>query len=132
MTDAVLFESQARFTTEEGILESLAFIFLDDLWRRSGGNANRVIPSSLISEAVADTTTTNNQRIICTQPVTVTLNANPQDGENVFVKRTNGAVTVSGNGKNIDNNPTFALAADWDGIDMFYSAASGYWVVISS
>jgi hypothetical protein len=36
MTDVVLFDSQVKFVNEDGILTDIAFLYLDQLWQRSG------------------------------------------------------------------------------------------------
>ena len=58
-----------------------------------------------IKVTAADYTTIGEQTVICTDALTVTLNAEPKDREQVKVIISNDDVTVSGNGKLIKLKP---------------------------
>ena len=128
------FDSQAKFVNEDGVLTDLAFIFLGDLWLRTGGHKD-IIGDIVIGGAVQvvvvglNYTTTGNQRVICTQALTVNLNANPQNGEIVDVKRTNGEVVVFGSGRNVDNDDRVTLTIDFAGVQLYFSASINTWII---
>ena len=72
------------------------------------------------------------ERVIMTNiaPKTVTLNANPADLEEVTVKRTDAQVTLDGNGKTIDGQPTKILGNLYDGANIVYTDAAGEWSIV--
>ncbi|MFV2055412.1 MAG: hypothetical protein ACC707_03050 [Thiohalomonadales bacterium] len=134
MTEAILFDSQVQFITKEGRLTDIAFIFLDSLWQRSGGYQD--ILDSIVLGGVSqviitgsDYTTIGNQRVICTTAVTITLNASPNNGEVVDVKRTNGLVTIEGNGLLIDNDTQLILTEDFVGVQLYFSIVKSTWII---
>jgi hypothetical protein len=60
-------------------------------------------------------------------PITVTLRAEPEDRDEVWVSAVNAAVTVDFNGKQTrDGCTSISLAAD-DTATMQYSEVTGYW-----
>jgi len=134
MTEVLLFDSRVKFTDKEGILSDIAFIFLDQLWQRTGGYQD-VIDSIVIGGITTivavngNATTTGNQRFICVGPSTITLNATPNNGEVVDVKRTNGLVTVLGNGRNIDDDNQLILDVDFVGVQLYFSIAQNVWII---
>ncbi len=68
--------------------------------------------------------------VICTGVTIVTLNALPEDRERVTVNRTNGLVTVLGNGKNINNESQIKLSKDTTSLDFFYSLTQNQWYIV--
>ena len=74
------------------------------------------------------------ERIIAknTVALTISLNAKPKDGDEVWVKRTDAAVTVSGNGNTIDGDTTYALVRVDDFIKFLYNEADTEWTVMGS
>lgn len=75
-------------------------------------------------------TTSGNQTLVCTAALTVTLNDKPQDGETVRVKSTNGDVTISGNGKNIDGESTYTIVVNYECINCVYSVLDDEWFIV--
>lgn len=77
-------------------------------------------------------TTSGNQVIVVTGAVTITLNATPDDGETVKIKRatTAGTVTVDGNGKNIDDAATYSILENYEGIQVIYSVLDDQWFIV--
>ncbi len=134
MTDAVLFDSQVPFITKDGRLTDLAFIFLDSIWQRTGGYQD-VLDSIVVggvSQVIVtdvDYTTVGNQRVICDEAVTITLNASPNNGESVAVKRINGLVTILGNGLLIDNDAQLILTMDFDKAQLYFSSVRDGWII---
>ena len=85
-----------------------------------------------LSTATAYTTTGLEDLVVVTSDVTITLNATPDDGEKVEVKRvtTAGNVTVDGNGNNIDGDTTFTLLSNYGAYDFIYSVTEGGWLIL--
>ncbi len=77
-----------------------------------------------------DVTAEGNQVIICTDAVTVTLALAPLDKDVVEVKRTNGLVTVAGNGNTIDGSSEITLTRDFIGYSMEYSSTADAWFIL--
>ncbi len=77
-----------------------------------------------------DVTAEGNQVIICTDAVTVTLALSPLDKDVVEVKRTNGLVTVAGNGNTIDGSSEITLTRDFIGYSMEYSSTADAWFIL--
>lgn len=69
------------------------------------------------------------ERVIMTNTVaaTVTLPVSPKDLAEVFVKRTDGQVTIDGNGTTIDGQATQILGTQYDGAHMLYTDAAAEW-----
>jgi hypothetical protein len=122
--------------------------FLHDLWVRTGGGNDAISDSGVkelypwatftptrfledIEIAAGDTafTTTIDQFIVCnnTAAATITLNTEPEDGEELVIARRNAGVIMAGvvNGK---TNPSLALKLDT--AHLKFSVAAGEWVVI--
>jgi hypothetical protein len=74
-------------------------------------------------------TTSGNERIVCTEPVTVFLNPNPFNDETVFIKRTNGQVTIDGNGHDIDDDSTAIMTREWMTLRLTYAGELQQWVI---
>ena len=76
-------------------------------------------------EISADYTTFRNEILICTASITVTLNPYPKMGERVYIKRTNGKVTIVGI---IDNKTDLILTADNAAVTLIFTQ-SGWWII---
>jgi hypothetical protein len=74
-------------------------------------------------------TTSGNERIICTEPVTVYLNPNPFNDETVFIKRTNGEVKIDGNGHDIDDDSIAIMTREWMTLRLTYSGSLQKWMI---
>lgn len=81
--------------------------------------------------ATGDTayTTAGDQFITClnTAAAVITLNATPDDGEEVIIWRGDNSVTVSGS---INGSTSIVLASQYDAPHLKYSAAAGVWALI--
>lgn len=88
-----------------------------------------LFPVEVIS--VADSyTTTGDQILICTNAsdITVTLNATPDDGEQVHIKKAgDGMVTVSGT---VDGQATTDIIFKYDSPHLVYTLEAGEWSII--
>ena len=84
--------------------------------------------------ASASTTTAGDEIIICTDAITVTLNAEPDDQEMVTVKITNGDVTIDANGKTLDGQTDITfIATNFQGqpsIDCKYLTELDAWYIV--
>lgn len=76
-------------------------------------------------EIAATYSTKENEIIICTAAVTITLNTKAKIGERVYIKRTNGKVTIVGT---IDNKTNLILVSDNSSVTLLYTA-SGWWIL---
>lgn len=87
---------------------------------------------SSVSTSTAYTTTGLEDLVIATASLTVSLNASPDDGETVKVKRatTAGYVTVSGNGNTIDGDSTFTMVNNYGSFTFKYVEDAGEWLII--
>lgn len=86
----------------------------------------------LFVSTASNHTTAGNEIVEATTSITVTLNANPANEERVTVKRntTTGAVTINGNGNNIDGDSTYTMLINYEGVDLIFSIDSGEWLII--
>lgn len=78
----------------------------------------------------ANFTTTGDQVIICTNTaaITITLNATPDDGEQVHIKRQNiGALTVSGA---IDGSTSLEIGLRYSSPHLVFTLAANEWSII--
>jgi len=75
-------------------------------------------------------TAEGNQTVICTDSLTVTLALEPLDRDLVVIKATNGNVTISGNGNNIDGNSSVIIRRNFTGLDMEYSSEADAWFIV--
>lgn len=84
-----------------------------------------------ISTSSNYTTTGNEDVVIATAAITVTLNDSPDDGETVTVKRatTAGYVTVDGNGNTIDGDTDFIMVNNYDSYTFIYIEDAGEWLI---
>lgn len=82
-----------------------------------------------LSPAETAFTTTSDQIIICnnTAAATITLNSQPEDGEEVHIKRRQAAVTVSGS---IDGGAFIRLLSRYDSLHLVYTAEAGEWSIL--
>ncbi len=70
-----------------------------------------------------------------TAAFSVTLPATPSDGDTYTVKKTDSsanAVTVDGNGNNIDGAGTYALSAQYNRVTVSYDSTDGLWYIVSA
>ena len=77
-----------------------------------------------------DVTAEGNQLIICTDALTVTMNAEPLDKDVVEVKATNGKVIINGNGNTIDGESTITIRRNNTGLSMEFSTTADAWFII--
>lgn len=74
-----------------------------------------------------DVTTSGNQHIEATAPLTVTLDGSPKANDTVIVKqRTTGTVTINGNGNLIDGASTFDLLEEDETVQLVYSGSAWF------
>ena len=87
---------------------------------------------SNFSVVTNNTTTFGNQTIICnnTSLITVTLNATPQNFEEVYIKRANKELVISGNGRLIDGSSTVKLILKYVGLHLVYTTETNSWLII--
>lgn len=76
-------------------------------------------------EISADHTTTGHEEIICTAAVTITLNTTARVGERVYIKRTNGKVTIVGT---IDNKTNLIIHQNNAVVTLVFTE-SGWWIL---
>jgi hypothetical protein len=86
-------------------------------------------PDRSYASTAADYTTSSSEIVICgnSSGITVYLNATPDDGERVTVKRADATVTVDGNGRNIDASASVTLSTIYDPLDCVYSLLTDTW-----
>lgn len=89
----------------------------------------QIIDEVEVISTSADFTTTGSQIIICTNTasIDITLNANPNDGEQVHIKRQKGGVTVIGN---IDGDTRKSIILRYDSPHLIYTIAANEWSII--
>lgn len=77
-------------------------------------------------------TTANSEIVICNNAaaITVTLNASPDDEELVSIKRTDGTVTIAGNGKTIDGKTAQRINVKYASLDLLYTVETDSWSII--
>jgi hypothetical protein len=132
-----------------------AYLIMFQMWKRLGGGADWVdenrttgyefddlaglIKSLLpnkpdIKVTAVDYTSIGDQTIICTDALTVTLNAEPRDREIVKVIISSGDVTVSGNGKLINKDTDqvviFNNLVTTGALDIIYILEVNEWFII--
>lgn len=76
-------------------------------------------------EISADYTTYKNEILICTDAITITLNTKPKYGERLYIKRTNGQVTIVGT---IDGKTNLIINGDNASVTLVYTA-NGWWIL---
>jgi len=148
MTEVYLFDSQIKFTNDDGRLTDLAFIFLNQLWERTGGPTDAI--TSDTEESIAtyswgtpffdsdtqfistgtDFTTYGNSIIVATSNITITLNPNPINEEKVTVKRATGLGTVTISASAIDGTTNYKLITNYEAAQCIYSSIDNEWYVI--
>lgn len=74
-------------------------------------------------------TTTGPEVVLCfnTAAATVTLNANPQDGESVKISRRDGSVAVNGD---INGTTSITILSKYDTMQLVYSVEAGEWAIV--
>jgi hypothetical protein len=94
----------------------------------------------LVSEApinlTEDYTTTGAvalERLIGTNaaPITIKLHARPNDGDRVWVKRTDAQITLEGNGNTIDGETEWVLATKYDDVMVEWSDDADEWLIMN-
>lgn len=135
------------------VLQKIVFdVFL--LWKKTGGSTDDISDSltnsyefddleqidvknelkKQISTQNSDYTTYTSETVICTDAITVFLNASPEDGEIAQIKITNGDVTIDGNGRFIDGNDKITFEFDafigQPMVDCYYSIETDSWYII--
>jgi len=86
-------------------------------------------PIEVVTTSV-DLTTTGSQVVICTNTsaITITLNANPDDGEQLHIKRQNtGSINVSGA---IDGDTLKSIAKRYDSPHLIFTIDAGEWSIV--
>lgn len=137
--------ARVPFVTGEGRLTEPAYQFLYFLSQRVGSSTSTVFseivealytnPDSRVGilydlrfitkEISADYTTKENEILICTAALTITLNLNPKIGERIYIKRTDGKVIISGT---IDGKTNLILVTDNASVTVSYTE-SGWWIL---
>lgn len=82
------------------------------------------------SAQAADYTTSNSEIVICTNPITITLNPTPEDQEFVSIQSTNGTVTIEGNGNTINDEDNAIIRRDFTTWDLIYIVDIDGWIII--
>jgi len=136
---------RAPFVTDKGRLTEPAYQFLYFLSQRVGTSTTTIfseIVEALYTntdsrtgilydlrfrskEIAADYTTKENEILICTAAIIITLNTKAKIGERVYIKRTNGKVTITGT---IDNKTNLVLTANYDSVTLLFTE-SGWWIL---
>jgi len=76
-----------------------------------------------------DFTSVDNQIIICTAPLTVKLNPEPEDQERVTVQATNGFVTIDANGRKINGEDDALIRRNFTSWDIIFILEIDGWVI---
>lgn len=127
----IRFLEELNANSNEFIGDLTGFNEFDDLV----GIVNALLPNKPdIKVTTINYTTIGDQTIICTDALTVTLNAEPKDREIVKVIISNGDVTVSGNGKLINKltsvTITFKNLVTTATLDIVYILKTDEWFII--
>ena len=151
MTNVQMFNSQLKFSNEDGILTDIAFVFLHQLWLRTGGYTDITTDSALAEESElyywntpsldifeqvittgSNITVYGNAIIIATSNITITLNPAPMDKERITIKRatTAGNVIVNSSTILIDGALTYLLITNYEAIQLIYSSANNEWLIV--
>ena len=143
--DILIPHVRVPFVTDKGRLTQAAYQFLYFLSQRVGGSTTTVISEIVESlytntdsrtgllydlrfttgEVDVDVATRRNEILICTAAVTITLNPNAKVGERVYIKRTNGTVTIVGT---IDGKTDLTINQDNASVTLLFTA-SGWWII---
>ena len=131
--DVLVVPRRDEIIVETGGKPSLRFInFLESL----GSNSNTVTEivevgvQTVVTVTTSTYTTTTSAVLLCTVPTVITLNLAPTNSETVTVNRTNGEVTVNGNGRTINGEASITLSRDKTSLDFFYSSDLNKWYII--
>lgn len=149
MTDVTLIDSQSKFVNQDGVLTDLAFIFLDQLWNRTGGHTDAISESTTVENLEyywstpttdhndiqlistgSNITTYGDSIIVATSNITVTLNPNPIDKEKVTIKRATNLGTVTISASAIDGSTTYKLITNYEAAQCIYSNIDNEWFVV--
>lgn len=143
--DIVIPHVRVPFVTDKGRLTETAYQFLYFLSRRVGGSTTTIISEIvealytntdsrtgllydrrfITGEVSADMATRRNEILICTAAVTITLNPTAKVGERVYIKRTNGKVTIIGT---IDGKTDLTINQDNAAVTLLFTT-SGWWII---
>lgn len=130
--------------------------FLHDLWTRTGAGTDTIQNSVtnisvldsdltaveaeidviqeqlLLDERVTavDVTSSGSETIICTAPLTVTLQSGLTEVTDVIVNCLSYPVVVDGNGVNIIDSPTYTMLVNGESKTFRYSPARTQWYII--
>lgn len=128
---APLFSSESEGLTSGGSAPSYSPLSdKTDSGFITGYAFNRGSEDKEILSISADYTTTGNEIIICTNTsaITITLNPNPDDGEEVHIKRQNtGAVAVVGD---IDGETSITPVLRYDSPHLVYTVDANEWSIV--
>ena len=129
-----------EFLTAGGIPTLRFAEFLEGEASQTNDNTDNLLLNFLASPALgdrqpevisvsADFTTTGSQIVVCTNAsdITITLNATPDDGEGLHIKRQNGGVFVSGL---IDGTTGKRIRRRYDSPHLVFTVAAGEWSVV--
>jgi hypothetical protein len=131
-----------------GYFEQLQTIIFQ-LWQRTGGEVDLInesnqdnvefsnivgvdfVEDNLLHVAVvdADYETRLSQIVVCTVPLTVTLNTEPDEQERVTIHAMAGKVVVDGNGITINGNATATMTRPYTTWDLIYILEQNEWVI---
>lgn len=94
-----------------------------------------ILPEKFTPKAVvtnANYTSIGEEIIICNNvaDITITLNANPDNFEEINIKRTSGVVNINGNGKLIDGKTDLKLILQYINLHLVYSVETDSWFII--
>jgi len=123
-----LYEPGIQTGNYEELLEELE---LDvEMLGGQGFDPSQLLPSVTVESAAY--TTAGSITVIATSNITVTLNASPDTGETVTIKRatTAGTVTIDGNGKNIDGASTHTLILNYESRNILYVTETDEWLIV--
>jgi hypothetical protein len=130
--------------------EGLEFIIFQ-LWKRTGGGSDAVssaittaslsapaysasnfVGQSITAASSNYTTTGLDRLVVATAAITVSLNDEPNQLEQVSIKRSSvtGPVVIDGNGNTIDGQTTYTIAENYEAIDLMYADDWGGWAIV--
>lgn len=87
--------------------------------------------SDTVKSITGDYVTIGDETLLLGRNVTVTLNANPEDYERVYVKSASGlGFTINGNGKKVDGSNTVPVSIPYTCLLVVYSADLDAWSIV--
>ncbi len=78
----------------------------------------------------SDYTTLDSEIVVCTDKMTITLNATPDDQELVSIQASNGVVVIEGNGNTINNETSAVIRRNFTTWDLLYGVEINGWIII--